>query len=77
MKASRWSTNASSTQQITRWTCLEAGGIVSLTLLQKNDNGTCNRLTLQFSREEMEEILSHAKSGEWVPDRPVPRRERK
>ena len=71
MKASRWSTKPQLAAPISRWSALEAGGIVALTLIQKNPNGTCNRLTLQFSREEMQEILDHAKPGRWVEDKKV------
>lgn len=66
MKASRWSTKPQLAAPIDRWSCLEAAGVISLTLVRMRPDKSGERITFQFTREEMQEVLDHAKAGDWV-----------
>jgi hypothetical protein len=66
MKASRWSTKPQLAAPISRYSVLEAAGVISLTLIRIRPDKAGERITLQFTREEMQEVLDHAKAGAWV-----------
>lgn len=73
MKASRWSLNPSRAERVAKWSVMEAGGLISLTLLQPQRNGTFSRLTLQFTKQEMQEVLDFARPAKWVIEKRRPR----